>query len=492
MNIHGAKSDVSSLAKAKRSSTRLHPDRLLPADPGLRQIARALYQEVANAPLLCPHGHCEAGWFAQNAPFPNATDLLVTPDHYVLRMLASQGISYDALGLQPKSGSPSKTDPRDVWRLFAEHYYLFRGTPSRVWMDHALYEILDVPDVLSAETADAAFDHINQKLSEPAFRPRALFDRFNIELLATTDAATSTLADHKALEAEGFSGIIPTFRPDQLSNPLRPDFIDAMKALADQTGEDTTQWREFLSAVRMRRQAFIALGATATDHGVFYPNTVNLPVGQCQQLLDAALAQTITEEEAALFEAQMLFEMARMSVEDGLVMQIHAGSRRNYSTPIFETYGLDMGFDIPSPTVWVEGLKPMLDAFGFEPNFHVILYTLDETTYSRELAPLAGAFPSITLGAPWWFFDSPDGMRRYRSAVTETAGFYNTAGFVDDTRAFLSIPARHDMFRRVEAGNLARLVAEQALREDEALEVMNALAVDLARRAYRIPKRETN
>lgn len=489
--MRGATPDLSHSAAAKCSSTSLHSDRLLPADPGLRQIARALYQEVADAPLICPHGHCEAGWFAQNAPFPNATNLLVTPDHYILRMLASQGISYEALGLQPKNDSSSKSDPRDVWRLFAEHYYLFRGTPSRVWMDHALYEILDVPDVLSAETADVAFDHINQKLSKPAFRPRALFDQFNIELLATTDAATASLADHKALKAEGFSGIIPTFRPDQLSNPLRPDFADAMKALADQTGEDIVKWQGFLSAVSMRRQAFIAQGATATDHGVLYPNTANLPVGRCQQLLDAALAKTITQEEATQFEAQMLFEMARMSVEDGLVMQIHAGSRRNYSTPIFETYGLDMGFDIPSPTVWVEGLKPMLDAFGFEPNFHVILYTLDETTYSRELAPLAGAFPSLTIGAPWWFLDSPGGMRRYRSALTETAGFYNTAGFVDDTRAFLSIPARHDMFRRVEAGNLARLVAEHTLGENEALEVMKALAVDLARRAYRIPAQES-
>lgn len=470
----------------KKTDHLLHPDRLLPSDPATRSIARQLYERVANLPLVCPHGHCEASWFASNAPFPNATELLVTPDHYVLRMLASQGISYDDLGLLRVDGSQSQTDPRGVWRLFAKNYHLYRGTPSRIWLDHALYEVLAVPTQLSGQTADEVYDHINTQLVSPAFAPRALLESFNIEVLATTDGATDRLSQHQALKDEGFTGIIPTFRPDAVTNPLHHDFIASMRTLAEQTGEDVASWSGYLSALRSRRAFFRSLGATATDHGTLKPLTLDLREHECQSLLDQALVGTISEEDAARFEAVMLFEMARMSVEDGMVMQIHAGSRRNYAQNVFEAFGRDKGYDIPNPTEWVGNLKPLLDAFGFEPALSIILYTLDETTYSRELAPLVGAFPTLTLGAPWWFYDSPQGMRRYRSAVTETAGFYNTAGFVDDTRAFLSIPARHDMFRRVEAGNLAEMVTEHTLGLEEAMEVMEELAVGLSRKAYRL------
>lgn len=465
----------------------LHPDRLLPPDPATRGIARELYQRVADLPLVCPHGHCEAGWFASNAPFPNATQLLVTPDHYVLRMLASQGVSYDDLGLPRTDGSKSQTDPRDVWRLFAQNYHLYRGTPSRIWLDHALHEVLGVEVPLSAATADQVYDHINAQLASPAFAPRALLERFNIEVLATTDGATDSLADHQALKKEGYASIIPTFRPDAVTNPRHDDFAASMQTMAGQTGQDVASWPGYLAALQARRAFFRSLGATATDHGMLTPLTLDLAAHECQALLDQALAGTLSGEGAARFEAVMLFQMARMSADDGMVMQIHAGSRRNYAPSVFQDFGRDKGYDIPSPTQWVNNLKPLLDAFGFEPNLSVILYTLDETTYSRELAPLAGAFPSLTLGAPWWFYDSPEGIRRYRSAVTETAGYYNTAGFVDDTRAFLSIPARHDMFRRVEAGNLATLVAEHVLGMDEAMELMDDLAVGLARKAYRLP-----
>lgn len=469
------------------SDSLLHPDRLLPSDPATRGIARQLYEHAAGLPLVCPHGHCEAGWFADNTPFPNATDLLVTPDHYVLRMLASQGVSYDDLGLQRTDGSRRQSDPRRVWQLFADNYHLFRGTPSRIWLDHAMHEVLGVEERLNGPNADAIYDHINAQLSSPAFAPRALFERFNIEVLATTDSATHDLRAHQALKEDGFSGIIPTFRPDAVTSPLHDDFASSLETLASQTGEDVASWSGYLAALRARRAFFRSLGATATDHGMLTPLTLNLPEHECQGLLYQARAGTLSSADAARFEAVMLFEMARMSVEDGMVMQIHAGSRRNYAPDVMATFGRDRGYDIPNPTEWVGNLKPLLDAFGFEPNLSVILYTLDETTYARELAPLVGAFPTLTLGAPWWFYDSPEGMRRYRRAVTETAGFYNTAGFVDDTRAFLSIPARHDMFRRVEASNLAALVAEHALGMDEALGLMHDLAAGLARKAYRLP-----
>lgn len=464
----------------------LHPDRLLPAEPAVREIARALYRQVADAPLVCPHGHCEASWFADDAPFPNATDLLITPDHYVLRMLASQGVSYDALGVPRADGGRAEADPRAVFRLFAGHYHLFAGTPSRVWLDHALYEILGVPERLGPATADAAFDHIDAQLASPAFRPRALYERFGIEVLATTDNATDTLEAHARLKAQGFGRIVPTFRPDALTDPLRDDFAPAMARLAGQTGEDVTRWSGLLAALRARRAFFAGLGATATDHGVMAPATADLPPAECQALLDKAHAGAIAAGDAVLFQAQMLTEMASMSVEDGLVMQIHAGARRNYAPSVLARHGRDKGYDIPGPVAWADGLKPLLDRYGFEPGLRLVLYTLDETAYGRELAPLAGAFPTITLGAPWWFFDSPEGMRRYRGQVTETAGFHNSAGFVDDTRAFLSIPARHDMARRMDAGFLAGLVAEHRLEMAEAEALIGELATGLALRAYRL------
>lgn len=464
----------------------LHPDRLFPAQPAIRDIARALYEQVAEAPLVCPHGHCEASWFAEDAPFPNATDLLITPDHYILRMLASQGVSYEELGVPRADGSRAAVDPREVFRLFARNYHLFAGTPSRIWLDHALVEALGVAEPLKPANADQVFDHVNEQLASPAFRPRALYKRFNIEVLATTDNATDTLDSHARLKAQGFGRIIPTFRPDALTDPSRDDFAPSMAKLADQTGEDVSRWPGFLTALRARRAFFIGLGATATDHGVVTPATADLTAAQCQELLDKAHAGTLSGEEAALFQAQMLTEMTAMSVEDGLVMQIHAGARRNYAPSVFARYGRDKGYDLPGPTNWADGLKPLLDRYGFEPKLQLVLYTLDETAYARELAPLAGAFPTIMLGAPWWFFDSPEGMRRYRSQVIETAGFYNTAGFVDDTRAFLSIPARHDVARRMDASFLASLVTEHQITMDEASVLIEELATGLSRRAYRL------
>lgn len=464
----------------------LHPERLLPAEPTVRATAKALYERVARAPLVCPHGHCEASWFIDDAPFPNATDLLITPDHYILRMLASQGVSYEALGVPRADGSRADVDPRDAFRVFADHYHLFAGTPSRIWLDHALHEVLDVPVRLNARTADDVFDHINAQLTQPAFHPRALYQTFGIEVLATTDHATDTLDAHATLKAQGFGRIVPTFRPDALTDPLHDDFAPSIAKLAEQTSEDVSRWSGLLAALQMRRTVFADLGATATDHGALRPLTADLPTIECQALLDKANAGTITPDEAEQFQAQMLTEMAAMSVDDGLVMQIHAGSRRNYAPSVLERYGRDKGYDIPGAVAWADGLKPLLDRYGFEPNLQMVIYTLDETAYGRELAPLAGAFPTILLGAPWWFFDSPEGMRRYRSQVIETAGFYNTAGFVDDTRAFLSIPARHDVARRMDAGFLAGLVAEHQIEIEEAEVLMDELATGLARRAYKL------
>lgn len=465
---------------------RLDPDRLFPADPGTRDIARQLYGHVAKLPIISPHGHTDPEWFATDAPWSNATELLLSPDHYLYRMLYSQGIALDALGV-PAHGVMPATDARDAWRLFAANQHLFYGTPSRIWLDHVLAEVFGIDSVLDASTADDHFDRIGATLATPAFRPRALFERFNIELIATTEGAHETLDHHAAIRASGWGGrVVTTYRPDAVVDPEHEQFADALTRFAALTGEDIGSWQGYLSAHRKRRAAFREMGATATDHGHPTALTANLPAAEAEALFHRVMKGDWTSADAELFRAQMLTEFAAMSVDDGLVMQIHPGSRRNHNAALHASHGRDKGADIPGRTDYVGALKPLLDRFGNEHNLTIILFTLDESTYARELAPLAGHYPCLKLGPAWWFHDSPEGMRRFREMTTETAGFYNTAGFNDDTRAFLSIPARHDVARRIDCGFLARLVAEHRLAEDEAAELALDLTYTLAKKAYRL------
>lgn len=465
----------------------LDDDRLFPADARGLSLARALFSSVRDLPIVSPHGHTDPAWFARNEPFGNPAALFVTPDHYVFRMLYSQGIALETLGIQPEDGSTIDSDPREVWRCFASHYYLFRGTPSRLWIDHSLQEVFGVDRVLSAETADDIYDHISHALSQPEFRPRALFDRFRIDVIATTEGALDTLEHHDAIARSGWSGrVITTYRPDAVIDPDHPQFAANLQRLGEITQCDTTTWQGYLDAHRMRRQVFREHGATATDHGHPTARTVNLPMEEAEALFETVLRGAQSQEQAELFRAQMLTEMAKMSLDDGMVMQIHPGSFRNHAPHIFARFGADKGFDIPRRTDYVTDLRPLLDVAGHDPNFTLIVFTLDETTYGRELAPLAGVYPALKLGPAWWFFDSADGMRRFRELTTETAGFYNTVGFNDDTRAFCSIPARHDVARRVDCAFLASLVTSGRLREEDAFEVAQDLTVTLAKQAYRL------
>ena len=464
----------------------LHEDRLFPADPSVRGVARALYGEVAGLPILSPHGHTDPAWFATNAPFGNAAELLLQPDHYLYRMLYSQGVSLEALGI-PAHGRPGSADPREAWRIFASNQHLFRGTPSSLWLDHVFAAVFDFSQRLSAETADAYFDTIGAALASDAFRPRALFERFNIELLATTEGPQERLVHHHAIRDSGWKGrVVTAYRPDPVIDTEHEQFGAALEAFADLTGQDVYSWQGYLEAHRVRRAAFADVGATSTDHGHPTAATANLSQTEAEALFTTIIAGAASAAEAELFRAQMLTEMARMSLDDGLVMQIHPGSFRNHNRLLFEGYGRDKGADIPTATNYVQALKPLLDAFGNDPRLSVIVFTLDETAYSRELAPLAGHYPCLKLGPAWWFHDSPEGMRRFREQTTETAGFYNTVGFNDDTRAFLSIPARHDVARRVDCSFLARLVTEHRLSIDDAREVAVDLAYNLPKRAYKL------
>jgi glucuronate isomerase len=461
----------------------IHPDRLFPAEPGTRRIARTLYERVRNLPLISPHGHAHAAWFAKNEPFPDPARLFVQPDHYIYRMLYSQGISFEDLEI----GRSEMKDARKVWRIFASNYYLFRGTPTRLWLNFCFQELFGLDQELSQATADLYFDTISEKLRTPQFLPRALYERFNLEVLATTDSPLDSLADHEAIRESNWKArILPTFRPDPVVDPEFTGFADNVTKLCEKTGEDTSRWAGYLNALRVMRIRFRELGCTATDHGHPTARTANLPAAEAADLFRRVIGGNADVQQQELFRAQMLTEMARMSLEDGLVMQIHPGSARNHNRKLFERYGRDVGADIPMPTNYVDALRPLLDQFGNERDLTIILFTLDESTYSRELAPLAGHYPCLRLGPPWWFHDSPDGMMRFRERVTETAGFYNTVGFNDDTRAFFSIPARHDLARRMDCAFLAKLVAEHQLEEEEAMEVGHDLAYGLVKKAYRL------
>jgi glucuronate isomerase len=464
----------------------LDANRLFPADGEARSVAARLYETVKDLPIISPHGHTDPRWFAFNEPFPNPTALLIQPDHYIFRMLYSQGVSLESLGI-PQVNVKQQADPREVWRIFANNYYLFRGTPTRLWLDYTIENQFGLKKRLGPDNADEYYDIIAKKIDTPEFRPRALFDQFNIEVLSTTDTPLDTLEYHKAIRDSGWKGrVIPAFRPDSVIDAEYAGFIGNIEKLGKITGEDIGTWKGYLNALRNRRAFFKSMGCTSTDHGHLTAATADLDCATAESLYGRILSGRSDPQEQQTFQAQMLTEMAGMSIEDGLTMQLHPGSVRNHNHLVYEKFGRDKGADMPSPTEYTRNLRPLLNKYGNDPRLTFILFTLDETSYSRELAPLAGHYPALKLGPPWWFHDSPEGMKRFREQTTETAGFYNTVGFNDDTRAFLSIPARHDVARRVDCAFLGRLVAEHRLDEDEAFEVVLDLTVKLVRKAYKL------
>ncbi|MDO6534525.1 glucuronate isomerase [Alteromonas stellipolaris] len=465
----------------------LHEDRLFPSDSATKKVARTLYQEIRDLPIISPHGHTDPRWFAQNKNFTNATELFITPDHYVFRMLYSQGISLESLGVPRWDGGATESDPRKIWQILADNYYLFAATPSRMWLDTVFHDVFGLTDMLCSNNATEYYEHITTKLQDASFKPRALMDRFNIELIATTEGALDELSYHGALKGTGWDKrVITTFRPDDVVDASREDIVANIEKLGALTNEDTQTWQGYLNAIRARRTVFRAHGATATDHGHPTANTADLSTNECITLFDKVRTGQSNAEEQELFRAQMLTELAGMSVEDGMVMQIHPGSFRNHNTSLFNQFGRDKGHDIPMQTDFVRALRPLLSKYGNEPSLNIILFTLDETTYSRELAPLAGHYPCLKLGPAWWFHDSPEGMLRFRHQVTETAGFFNTVGFNDDTRAFLSIPARHDVARRIDCRFLAELVVQHRISETEAASIAKKVTYDFAKQAYKL------
>lgn len=463
-------------------------NRLFSPEPARQRVALALYEQVRDLPLICPHGHVNPRLLADpDYAWGTPVDLLIIPDHYIFRMLYSQGIALEDLGIPRKDGGPVATDHRAIWQTVCDHWHLFRGTPTDLWLRAELHEVFGIARKLNSANAQAIYDALAEKLAQPEFRPRRLFERFKIEVLATTDAATDTLDQHQAIRASGWNGrVIPTFRPDAVVNIDTEGWRANIDRLSAVSNIDVSNYRAFVQALEQRRVFFRQMGATATDHAATSPYTERLSDAEASAIFGRALAGKASAEDARRFTGHMLVEMARMSSEDGLVMQLHAGSDRNHNPVIFERFGRDMGADIPLAAEFTRNLKPLLDAFGTHPGLTLVLFNLDETTYSRELAPLAGHYPALRLGPPWWFFDSVNGMTRYLDAVVETAGIYNLAGFNDDTRAYPSIPARHDVWRRVSADWLAGLVTRGIVDEEDAYDMAVDLAYGLAKTTYRL------
>jgi glucuronate isomerase len=469
------------------SEWKLDPDRFFDPDPTQRRVARDLYASVVNLPLVCPHGHVNLDLFAdEDTVFGTPADLFIIPDHYVFRLLYSQGVSLESLGVPRVDGGPVEQDHRQVWQTFAEHFHLFRGTPTGVWLAHELVEVFGVERKLSGETAQAIYDQIVEKLAAPEFRPRALLERFNIEVLCTTDAATDTLECHERVRASGWGvDVRPTFRPDAVTDLLMTGWREDIDALSEVSGIDVTSYAAFIRALEERRTFFKEQGAKATDHQAESAYTAELSEAEADAIFKRALRGKTTAEDARRFTAHMMMEFARMSIEDGLVMQLHVGSVRDHNRAVFDRFGHAVGCDIPERNEFTHNLRPLLNKYGNDPRLTLILFTLDESTYARELAPLAGHYPTVMLGPPWWFHDSLNGMRRYFDQVTETAGLCNTVGFNDDTRAFPSIPARHDVWRRASADWVAGLVVRGIVDMDDAREMMLDLAYRLVKRAYK-------
>lgn len=464
----------------------LHPDRLF--EPANLTVARDLYRSVKDLPIVSPHGHVDPAIFSDpDASFGTPTELLIIPDHYVFRMLYSQGFPLENLGLPTRDGTPVETDHRKIWQIFADNFYLFRGTPSGIWLQQEMVEVFGITEKLTSQTAQGIYDQIEECLQKPEYKPRALYDRFNIETLCTTDPVTKDLDHHLAVKASDWNGkIVPTYRADSVFNLMGENWLEEIRALSEVSGIDVVDYRSYIQAIEQRRSYFKAAGATATDMGVTSAFTHVSNEAQLNSIFQRALQGAVTPKETKFFTAHLIMENARMSSEDGLVMQLHVGSNRNHNDYIFNRFGSDKGMDIPEQSEFTKNLQPLLNQFGNHPNLNLIIFTLDESTYARELAPLAGVYQTIKLGPPWWFYDSVNGIERYFDLVMETAGIYNTVGFNDDTRAFPSIPARHDLWRRLTVNWLSGLVVRQIIDEEDAYSMAKSMCYDLAKQAYRL------
>lgn len=458
----------------------MNSSKILPNDPQTKVLATRLYELIADLPIISPHGHVDPELLAKNEPFGNPTELFILKDHYVTRLLHSVGVDL--------SDIYKSSDPRKVWSIFYENYHVFSGTSSGYWFEETLRSIFAIKDLPSTENANRHYDLIASNLLEPAFLPKALAKRFNIEILATTDDPIDNLEYHREISKDSSfeTKVVPTFRPDRYLDPRSIGWKENIEKLLAVVNLKENNYKNFISALEDRRQYFKQHGAFSSDHGVFEPYTCILDEKVASEIYQSALIGTASENELRDFAGHMLVEMARMATVDGLVMTIHAGVVRNHHEDTLKAFGPDTGHDLPVTCEWVQNLRPLLNAYGLSKNLKVVLFSLDETNWSREIAPLASFYPSVFIGAPWWFLDAPEAIQRFRASTVDIAGFYKGSGFIDDTRAFLSIPARHDLARRSDSAYLAKMVSEGRITFEQALKISVDLVTTIPRKAFNL------
>lgn len=457
----------------------LHPYRLLGTHPEQTKLAYEHLKEAASYPLICPHSHVNPALFSDSqGSFPNPVEMFVRRDVRVLSQLHSQGVRLEPF-LDPNR------DPEEVWRMFARHYRLFWGTSTALWLEQQLETVFAISEALDESSADHIYQTLVARIAQPEYRPRAVLERLKIEILCTTASATDPLLHYRTLSQGAWAGrVLPVFRPDKLLWTAHPDWLPELHKLAAQTSGPITRMRAFLDALRQRRHEFKRLGCVATDHGCERPYTERLSSKAADDLFSLALKGKITIAESIRLQGHLLIEMAKMSLEDGLVMQIHTGSYQDHNGELLVRFGPNKGADLPLATEFTSNLKPLLGVVGNEPAMKLVLFSLDETAYGRDLGPLAGHYPAVFVGAPWSFHNGPKGLMRYFDQVVETAGLCNTAGFQDHARSVGTLAARHDLWRRIACRWLANLELEGRLSHAQARSMLGDLANGRARKVY--------
>ncbi|MEN9954281.1 MAG: hypothetical protein RL028_883 [Actinomycetota bacterium] len=463
----------------------LDSNRLLVSAGTDSAIALELYGEIRDLPIISPHGHVDPNLFVRNEKFESPTDLFIYHDHYITRLLHADGVSM--VELRKPQSDADLSHAKNAWLKFFERWAMFAGTASGYWFQESLQTVFGITQEPSAENALAIFEQIALELARDEMSPIELLKSFNIEFLATTDDPCDDLAAHSILNGDAglATRFAPTFRPDFYIDPRTEDWLERVQRICTMTSQ-LVNHKGLVEALWLRRVFFKSQGAVSVDIGAATAFTTVLPTADAEALFEKAKAGTISEAEALLYRGNMITEMVRMSCEDELVITLHVGVHRNHSAPTLEKFGRDTGHDLPIQAEFVQNLKPVLDLYGLHPNLTLILFSLDESTWGREIAPLASFYPSVRIGAPWWFLDAPDSATRFREATVEIAGFYRGSGFIDDTRAFLSIPARHDMARKVEAAFLAKLVTQGRISIETARKIVTDIVVAIPKRAFKL------
>ncbi len=463
---------MTSLRAPLRATTICHADRLFPADLSTRMLARRLYESVRGLPLVCSGVVADPSWFAENPALPDPAQVFVQSDRQVWAILRGHGVAPGQLGVAD-DGASIAGDPASVWKVFAANYHAFRGTPTRLWHDHAFSTLFGLNERLSADNSDRFYTRVAECLAKPEFRPRALFQRFNIELLSALATPFDSLDPYLAARGSLKGRLVPTYCPDRLVDANNPGFITALDRFAELTSTDAWTWKGYLDAHRQRRAQFKSAGALAISQFALAARTADLPAEDAEKLFAKIVSRDFSPAEGDLFRAQMATEMARMSLDDGLVLQLHL------DTPPVH----DPEQKVPPPMPSVDGLLPLLQRFRGEPGLRVVACQDGLSAQADELARLASEYACLFVSAGGSGGSEP--MRRFRAMSFQNAAFYKTLNALQGQR-FIALAALTDAIRRLDCAFLAEFVVAHRLDEDEAHAMAKDVAYGISKKVYHL------